>query len=107
MEDIYSNNGEFPAFRPGLTPEEHTNNLIALAEYEAERRIRSGQASDGLLIHYLKAGSAKERAEVRLVEAQAKLADAKVRTLERAAENETGYSEVIAALKEYSGINNV
>lgn len=95
-----------PAVRkdpPALTIESRENQMIALAVDEAENRIRSGKASDSLLIHYLKLGTTKNQLEKAKLEAESELARAKVESIQQQAKTEETYAEAIKAMRIYTG----
>lgn len=89
--------------RPAINPEARENQMIALAEKEAERQMREGTASSQIIVHYLKLGSTKERIERTILERQAELITAKTEALQSAKRVEELYANAIAAMKRYSG----
>lgn len=97
---------EKPAARkepPALTVEARENQMISLADEEAERRIRSGKASDSLLLHYLKLGTSKNELEKAKLEQETALAAAKVESIKQAEETKELYEKAIQAMRVYSG----
>lgn len=88
---------------PALTIEARENQMISLADEEAERRIRSGKASDSLLIHYLKLGTTKNQLEKAKLEKETALAEAKIKSIMQAESSEELYANAIKAMTVYSG----
>lgn len=88
---------------PAVTIEARENQMVALAVDEAENRIRSGKASDSLLIHYLKLGTTKNQLEKTKLEAEAELARAKVASIQQQAKTEEMYAEAVKAMRIYTG----
>lgn len=86
-----------------MTPEARENQLIALAYDLAETRIREGTASAQEIVHFLKAGAAKERLEREILAEQKKLVVAKTGSFESARRVEELYGEAMAAFRSYSG----
>ena len=76
--------------------------MISLADEEAERRIRSGKASDSLLIHYLKLGTTKNQLEKAKLEKETALAEAKFKSIMQAESSEELYANAIKAMTVYS-----
>lgn len=88
---------------PAVTIEARENQMISLADEEAERRIRSGKASDSLLIHYLKLGSTRNQLEKARLENETELAKAKVESLRQAEKTDELYANAIKAMTIYTG----
>lgn len=93
--------------RPALTPEARENQLIYLATDLAEQQLRDGTASSQVITHYLKLGSSKERLEQEILKENKKLLTAKTEALQSAKKMEELYTQAIAAMKRYSGQDNV
>ena len=89
--------------RPGLTPEAREDQLIALATNLAEKQLMEGTASSQVITHYLKLGSTKEKIEKEILEKQKELISAKTEVLNSQRRMEEMYSDMLSALKEYSG----
>lgn len=89
--------------RPALSVEERENQMISYADEEAEKRIRSGKASDSLLLHYLKLGTSKIELEKAKLEAETALAQAKVESLRQAEETKEMYEAAIRSMRIYTG----
>lgn len=88
--------------RPGTTVGARENQMISLAMDCAEERIRSGKASDSLLVHYLKLGSKRAQLEQEKLENENELLRAKTSAIESSRESSEKYEEAIRAFKSYS-----
>lgn len=88
---------------PATTVEGRENELIAKAVDLAEKRIESGQASDSLILHYLKLGTTKIQLEKEKLEAEVELAKSKSDSIKQQARSEELYAEAIKAMRIYSG----
>lgn len=93
--------------RPATTPEGRENQLIALAVDEAERQIRTGEASAQVITHFLKLGSSRERLEHEKMVRENKLLDARVDQIESGARMEELYSNAINAMRGYAGEDEI
>lgn len=91
--------------RPAISPEARENQMIALAVDLAEEQLRNGTASSQVITHYLKLGSTKEKIEKEILEKQKELISAKTEVLNSQRRMEEMYSDMLSALKEYSGQN--
>lgn len=89
--------------RPAISPEARENQMIALAVDLAEEQLRNGTASSQVITHYLKLGSTKEKIEKEILEKQKDLITAKTEALNSQRRMEEMYSDMLSALKEYSG----
>lgn len=89
--------------RPAISPEARENQMIALAVDLAEEQLRNGTASSQVITHYLKLGSTKEKIEKEILEKQKELISAKTEALNSQRRMEEMYSDMLSALKEYSG----
>ena len=87
--------------KPALTPEEQENRLIAEATDLAERKILDGTASPQIVVHYLKLGTANEK-----LQEENRLLKAKTANLESQKRSEEFYQKVLAAMRDYSGIDD-
>lgn len=90
-------------FRPALTPEAREAQLISLAEARAEQQLRDGTASSQLIVHYLKLGTSKYKEEIKKLEEENKLLNAKTEMLQSAKRVEELYADAISAFREYNG----
>lgn len=89
--------------RRAMSPEEREAQLISLTMDVVEDRIRNGKASSQELVHFLRAGSNKERFENQKLELELQLVQAKTENLRLQQKNEEIYSEALKAFKRYSG----
>ena len=98
-----SNKKHTKKIRPAMSPEARENQMIALAVDLAEEQLRNGTASSQVITHYLKLGSTKEKIEKEILEKQKELISAKTEVLNSQRRMEEMYSDMLSALKEYSG----
>lgn len=98
-----TDNRRYHKTRPGSTPETRENQLIALAINRAEQQLLDGTASSQIICHYLKLGSTRERLEKEILEKQRDLYGAKTEAIIAEKRNEQLYSEVLEAMRSYSG----
>ena len=91
----------FPESAPPLSPEEWENRLIAKSFRLAEERIDNGTATAAEIVHFLKAGSAKQREEMEKLREENALLRAKTSAIESEKDRAVFYKEVIAALGSY------
>lgn len=103
---IVSNSDETQPMRPALTPEARENQMIALAMDLVEQRLRNGTASSQETTHFLKLATVKEQREREKLEAEIKLANAKIANLESQSSSATLYADAIEAFSIYSGKKN-
>lgn len=89
--------------RPALNPDARENQLISLAMDVAEQQMRDGTASPQLISHFLKLGSSRNRYEMRKLQREVDLLEAKKESLESAQRVEAMYAEAMAAMRSYSG----
>jgi hypothetical protein len=92
--------------KPSKTDKGQEDMLIALAEKEAEKRLRDGSASNSLILHYLREGSEKTKLERQKLESENELLKAKKTTLDIAAKDHDQLARVLDAFKLYSGDDN-
>lgn len=88
---------------PARTPEEQENIMISLAMQQAEEMLRSGNAPTGVVMHFLKQATEKERAQTRKLNADADMATAKADYVKTQQKHEQDYQEVINAFRGYGG----
>lgn len=88
---------------PALTIEARENQLISESIDEAERRIKSGKASDSLLIHYLRLGTTKMQLEKEKIASDVELKKAQVQAINEAASVKGLFEEAIQAMGIYTG----
>ena len=89
--------------RPGKTRQSRENQMIALAEKEAERQLREGTASSQIIVHYLKLATAREELERIKLEKENELLIAKTEALQSAKRIEELYKNALDAMRNYSG----
>lgn len=89
--------------RPSLTPEAKESRLIALAMDAVEERILNGEATSQELVHFLKLGSSKNRAEMEKLQGENELLRAKTESIESSKDIQKLFSEAISAFKGYQG----
>ena len=85
------------------TPEARENSLISLAMDLAEERMKNGTATAAEVVHFLKLGSAKSRAETEKLELEKELVKAKTENLRAQQELSSMFAEAMNAMKEYRG----
>lgn len=85
------------------TPEGREDQLIALAMDRAEERLLNGTATSQEIVHFLKLGSTKERLEKEKLEADVKLAEAKIESIKSMERIEELYLNAMNAMREYQG----
>lgn len=90
---------------PPRTPEEQENLMISLSMQQAEELLRTGKAPTGVVMHFLKLATEKERAQTRKLNADAEMAIAKSEYVKTQQRHEQDYQEVLNAMRGY-GINS-
>lgn len=90
---------------PAATPEERENQLVSLAFDRAEQQLRDGTASSQVITHFLKVATLKYERELEKLKQENELLIAKTSAIRSAENMEKVYSEAIAAMKKYRGIN--
>lgn len=93
--------------RRAMSPEEREAQLISLTMDVVEDRIRNGKASSQELVHFLRAGSNKERFETQKLELELQLVQAKTENLRLQQKNDEMYAKALKAFKRYSGTDDV
>lgn len=93
--------------RRAMSPEEREAQLISLTMDVVEDRIRNGKASSQELVHFLRAGSNKERFETQKLELELQLVQAKTENLRLQQKNDEMYAEALKAFKRYSGTDDI
>lgn len=89
--------------KPATTPEEEENECIALAYSLVKKRLKEGTATSQETVHFLRAGSTKQKEEVEKLRKENDLLVAKVESLESQKRIEDLYEDAIAAMRVYSG----
>lgn len=92
-----------PKRRPATSPEARENQIVSYAIDLAEQQILNGTASSQVLTHYLKLGSMKEKLEMKKLEKEIALAEAKTQALQSAKRMEEMYANALDAMRSYSG----
>lgn len=105
---VSSNEKKTPKKRakPGMTPEERENQLIALAVDLAEEQLLERTASSQVITHFLKLASTKERIEKEILEKQKELISAKTEALQSAKRIEELYQKAMDQMRRYSGASD-
>lgn len=93
--------------RPALTPEARENQLVSLAVDLAEKQLMEGTASSQVITHFLKLGSTKAQLEKAKLEHETELLRAKTESYEVAKHSDEIYERAIAAMRSYSGYEDV
>lgn len=89
--------------RPATTPEARRAELINLAENLAAQRLQEGSASAQEIIYYLKMNNPKEQLEIKRLEKEIQMIDAKIQSLKSSENIERMYTEAIEAMRRYGG----
>lgn len=89
-------------FPPAGTPEERENQLIALAYDAVEERIRNGTASASEYVHFLRAGSIRQREEMEKLQKENELLRAKTEAIDSEKVREELYRQAIDAMRSYA-----
>lgn len=92
-----------PVRPPATTPQARENQLIAAAVDLAEEQILEGRASSQVIVHYLKLGSSRERAEQERLKNENALLQAKVKQIASEESVEKLYRDALNAMRSYSG----
>lgn len=90
--------------RPAMTLEARENQLMALATDLAEKQMREGTASPSVITHFLKLASTKQQLEIEKLKSETEFLKAKAEAVQSNQRSEELYSEAIAAMKTYSGV---
>lgn len=97
---LHQTQDEYPDKVP-LSPDEWENRLIAKSFKVVEARIDNGTATAAELVHFLKAGSAKQREEMEKLREENALLRAKTSAIEYEKDRSVSYREVLDALTSY------
>lgn len=89
--------------RPAITPEGRQNQMIALAEDCAEKQLREGTAPAQIIVHYLRLATEREKAELKKLETDNLLAQAKIEALKAEKSREEMFKAAIDAMRNYRG----
>lgn len=89
---------------PATTPQGREDQLISLAIDLAEKQLREGTASAQVTTHFLKLASSKEKLEREKLELENELIKAKTESLQSQKRTEELYTNAIAAMRSYAGL---
>lgn len=89
--------------RPAITPEARENQLISLAVDLVEQRLIDGTASSQETTHFLKLATSKSKYELKLLEKQAELAEAKAEQIKSMKRTEELMEDALEAFRNYNG----
>lgn len=92
-----------PKLPPATTPEGREQQIIAIAYDLAEKRIREGTASAQEVTHFLKAGQTRNQLEIKRLEVDIKLAEAKASQIGNEEQLAKLQAEAIRAFTGYQG----
>ena len=88
---------------PAETSEARENQLINLSMNLAEKKLRDGTASNSIILHYLKLGTARAELEKEKLRSEVELANAKADSIKSQKKADELYSDAIEAMKTYQG----
>ena len=88
---------------PAVDPESRENQMISLAERQAEQMLLEKRAPTPIVVHYLRLGTTKNQLEKEKLRRENILLEAKASAIESAVRTEELYARAIEAMKEYSG----
>lgn len=89
--------------RPAINPEVREAQLSSLAYDLAEQQLRDGTASSQVITHFLKLATVEKKLELRLLEREVELKQAKTEALQSAKRIEELYTNALDAMRNYSG----
>lgn len=89
-------------YRP-IDPASREQQMIGLAVNLAEKRLIDGTATSQIVEHYLKLASTQAQMQLRLMEADIKLKEARVSSIEADQRIEERYQAAIEAMRRYNG----
>lgn len=93
--------------KPATTPEGRITQLTSLAYEQAELQMREGNAPAPIVVHFLKAGTERDRLEVERLRRENILLERKAEQLATGERIESMQAEIMAAIREYQGIDEV
>lgn len=96
--------GENRKLKPAESPEAREDQCIALAYNLVEQRLRDGSATSQETTHFLKMGSYRHRLELEKLKKENELLVEKTKAIQSSERQEELYSQVLSAIKTYSGI---
>lgn len=86
---------------PAMSLEDREDQLIAMAEDLAEKKLRDGTASNQLILHYLGLGSTKGRLEKENLGKKNELLTAQTESVRADRRNDELYRDAIEAMRSY------
>lgn len=92
---------------PATTPEQETQQLIALATNLARKQLIDGTAPATVVTHFLKLGTEREALEREKIRRENLVLEAKAAALESNAHIEDLFNEAIQAFRGYSGEDDI
>lgn len=100
-----TNSGSAPRRRqaPATTPEARELQMVSYAFDLAEQQLLDGTASAQVITHFLKYGSEQNKLEREKLRKDNLLAQARVDQISKQSENSELYTEVLQAMKIYTG----
>ena len=100
-----TNSGSTPHRRqaPATTPEARELQMVAYAFDLAEQQLLDGTASAQVITHFLKYGSEQNKLEREKLRKDNLLSQARVDQISKQSENSELYTEVLQAMKIYTG----
>ena len=88
---------------PPRTEEEEEKRAGSYAMDLAIKQLREGTASSQIIVHFLRINSQKEQAELRKIQKEIELLEAKKKSIEAGEEQDKKYEEVVKAISSYAG----
>lgn len=92
-----------PRPKPATTPEGREAQLVSLAVDYAEQMMLDGTAPPGVVTHYLKLGSTRERLDQEKIKQENELLRAKIETMNAERQTAVKLEEALRAFRMYSG----
>lgn len=93
--------------KPATTAEGRITQLTSLAYDQAELQMREGNAPAPIVVHFLKAGTERDRLEVERLRRENNLLERKAEQLASGVKVEALIEEAIAAIRVYQGVDEV
>lgn len=103
MVKVKTTNSATKKLRPALSPEAEENQMIYLATDLAKKQLMEGTASSQVITHFLKLGTVKEKLELKKLEKENQLLEAKTKAIVDAADMKEIYAAAIKAMQRYGG----
>lgn len=91
---------------PAQSLEARENQLTALATDLAEKQLRDGTASPSVITHFLKLASTRQQLEIEKLRSETEYLRAKADAVQSNQRTEELYTEAIAAMRVYNGIED-